>query len=162
MHSREPGLLDKLLLNDDNRRPAKQSVCVACVFLTFRLIFSIIKSASDFDLILLLNDIWLSILSWKCTFSWPIYCCWWWLCVAVVACIADESWIIELRAFLPPINRSWLLVVLNLDTERSTVKSSNDVNVWDRAKETCLVLFENKRMNKLNQNLVWFWLLSFF
>lgn len=135
MHNRDPGLLDKLLLNDDNRRPAKQSVCVACVFFTFRLILSIIKSASDFDLMLLLSDIWLSMLSWKCTFSWPPYG---W---CAVASIDDVSWIIELRAFLPPIKRSWLLVVLNRDTGRSTVKSSKDVNVCERANETCFVLF---------------------
>lgn len=49
---------------------------------------------------------------------------------------------IELRAFLPPIRRSWLLAVLNRDTERSTDKSSNDVSVCERAKETCFILGE--------------------
>lgn len=130
MQTRLRELIDKLLLNE-SRRPANTSVCVACVFFTFRLIFSI---NSDSDLILEMLKVRLSLLSCAINFSCPYWCPWcvWWWCKCST----------ELLAFLPPIKRSWLFVVLIRDTERSTDKSSNDVNVCERAKLTCFVLLK--------------------
>lgn len=121
------GLIDKLLLKE-SFRPANTSVCVACVFLTFLFNFSIVSGS---DLNFEIFDICESELSCARNFSWSYWwpCNWWW-------CKCSD----ELLAFLPPIKRSWLFVVLSRDTERLTDKSSNDVNVCERAKLTCFVL----------------------
>lgn len=126
------GLIDRLLLNE-SFRDAYTSVWVACVFFTFRLIFSI-NSESVLSCVTLAKGT-----SCARNFSWPywwLWCNWWWCKCSV-----------ELRAFLPPIKRSWLFVVFNRDKERSTDKSSNEVRVWERAKLTCFVLRNGKHLS---------------
>ena len=125
------GLIEMLLmlLLNESFRDANTSVCVACVFFTFRFSFSI-NSESVFNFATFANGS--AELSGNFTFSWAYWwpwCNWWWCKCSV-----------ELLAFLPPIKRSWLFVVLSRDTERSTDKSSNEVNVCERAKLTCFVL----------------------
>lgn len=133
------GLID-MLLENENFRTEWQSVCVACVFLTFLFNFSI-KSLSDFNFEINGKSSLSCDRCLVCKLYWWPWCSWW-------CC----KWSIVCRTFLPPIKRSWLLVVFNRDTERSTDKSSNDVSVCERAKLTCFVLQKIEAILSFNYN----------
>lgn len=136
------GLSDKVLGAFGVFFPRHTSVWVAWVFITFLFCFSMLWVSKDCWFIDCIMG-GCERVCCSCGFCKIVG-----ICIIVICCRCGGCWVIVNVGFFPPINLSWLRALSNRFPGLIPMASSNEASVKERAKLTCLVLFnEDKNIN---------------